>query len=429
MSPSRRPPLRRMLTLALAAVSLGAVLLTAGLTLGLFRISGERNALAALRADAVRLARIQTELDAGRLRPGAVRRAVGDVRFVPDGRPSPFAGLAPSGRTTIEGRDVYYASVPLTLRERSGTLYVVRTAADAAGPPPGLAARVAIAGALALAVSAAVALAVARRMSRPLADLAAAARGVARGERVWMPPGDEPQEVDELRRSFADMAAHLDAARQVERTFLLSVSHELRTPLTAIRGYGEALADGTARGGAEAGRVIVAESKRLERLVGDLIDLARLQAGEFSVAVEEVDLGRLVRSTVESFKPRASEAEVRLEARTDVPGRVETDPDRVHQMIANLVENALRVTPAAGTVAVTAAGATITVADSGPGLAPDDIAHAFERFYLWRRYTGERPVGTGLGLAIVGELARLLGIRIDVGSSASGTTFTLRFDA
>jgi two-component system sensor histidine kinase BaeS len=412
----------------------GAVVVTAGLTFGLLRVNGQSRALSDLRRDARRLERLAERLGANSAQVRCTRkpfpRVFGeDVRFVPVGeQPPALRGLAPEGRATIGGRDVIYTSVAAQFGACTGTLWVFAPASDAGSTPQGIVPRLLLAAGLALLVSVLVAYALAQRMVRPLQQLAHAARRLARGEHIFVPKGSEPQEVAELHDAFTDMSHDLAAAREREQSFLLSVSHELRTPLTAIRGYGEALQDGTARGAGKAGAVIVSESRRLERLVQDLIDLARLEAGEFSVHREEVDLAKLGRNVAEALRPKAQEADVRLDVRSNGPSRVSTDPDRAHQMLANLVENALRVTPAGGRIALTVDDRSVEVADSGPGLEADDVAHAFERFYLWRKYRGERACGTGLGLAIVGELARRLGVDVMIDSRpGAGTRFRLSF--
>jgi two-component system sensor histidine kinase BaeS len=297
--------------------------------------------------------------------------------------------------------------------------------------PQGFAARVALAGLLALAAAVGVAYVLARNLSKPLGELASSARALALGGdgTISASPTD-PVEIAEVKEAFAGMAGDLSSSREREKSFLLSVSHELRTPLTAIRGYGEALADGTARDAEKAGTVVVHESQRLERLVQDLMDLARLESGEFSVHRVDVDLVVAATGVVDALGPLAREAGVTLRVDGDGSVRADTDPDRVHQMIANLVENALRVTPVGGSVTLEVASGSIAVHDSGPGLDSGDLERAFERFYLWRKYRGDRPVGSGLGLAIVGELAQRLGIHLDVRSSpGDGTRFELRFDS
>jgi two-component system sensor histidine kinase BaeS len=334
---------------------------------------------------------------------------------------------APTGEVTLGRRRVVYASTPTSICGRNGTLYVLRAASEVPPLPEGFAIWLALAGLVALLGSLGVAFLIAKRLSKPLGELASSARAIAKGEGRPAPPsGDDPAEVADVKDAFANMATDLSSAREREKSFLLSVSHELRTPLTAVRGYGEALADGTSSDARKAGTVVVRESQRLERLVGDLMDLARLSSGEFSVHPVDVDAFGIATGVAEALAKTAAEAGVSLHV-DGGPARVRTDPDRVHQMVANLVENALRVTPEGGRVSIEVSEATIAVTDSGPGIDAEDLGHAFERFYLWRKYRGDRPVGSGLGLAIVGELAQKLDIALDVHSTSAGTRFELRF--
>jgi two-component system sensor histidine kinase BaeS len=415
-------------------VAVAAVVLTALVTVGLARLGAPDRALRELDVEAERVASVAAGLPCEGQTPRAARALGPRARFVPDD--APRARLTqlrgPTGRTVFGGREALYASRRTTLCGHAGTLYVFRLAREVPTLPEGFTSRLLFAALVALGGSAVVAYGLARRMSRPLGDLARSARAVARGDAtgVTPPTPSDPSEVAELKDAFGGMIADLDVAREREKAFLLSVSHELRTPLTAIRGYGEALVDGTARRSKKAGEVVVRESKRLERLVQDLLDLGRLEAGEFSVEMTSADLGDVAASVVEALRPAAKEAGVRLMARDDGTSVVQTDPDRVHQMVANLVENAMRVTPDGERVEVAVHDRTIAVSDAGPGLEPEDAQHAFERFYLWRKYRGERSVGSGLGLAIVHELAERLGVRVEVHSDgASGTRFELHFDA
>jgi signal transduction histidine kinase len=222
------------------------------------------------------------------------------------------------------------------------------------------------------------------------------------------------------------MSAELARARSAERSFLLSVSHELKTPLTAIRGYSEALDDGVLTP-ERAVKVIRAEAERLERLITDLINLARLDQRRFDIQLENVDLGEIVGEAATRHEGRARELGVRLQVRDDDhPSQALADRDRLLQAVSNLVENALRCTPRHGTVTLSAAAGKVTVTDTGPGIAPDEVPRAFDRFFLYRRYDGQRPVGTGLGLAIVRELAQAMGGDVAVVSSANGTEFAIR---
>ena len=185
------------------------------------------------------------------------------------------------------------------------------------------------------------------------------------------------------------MAEQLAASRDAERAFLLSVSHELKTPLTAIRGYAEGLGEGAFEPG-EAARVIATESGRLERLVRDLLDLARMNRAEFSVRSEAVDLAEIAREAARRHEPTARGLGVDLRAVAD-EAWVTGDGDRILQIASNLVENALRETPAGGSVTVEADRARLVVSDTGPGIPADDLPHAFERFYLYDKI-GARPV-------------------------------------
>lgn len=175
---------------------------------------------------------------------------------------------------------------------------------------------------------------------------------------------------------------------------------------------------------------IDAETARLERLVQDVVDLARLGAKEFRLEPRDADLAGVVRAAGAAHAAQAQAAGLRLDVEAPDGLAARTDPDRVRQVISNLVENALRVTPSGGAIRVAAvpdrAGVRIAVEDSGPGIPPEHLPHVFERSYLWKAVGGEREVGTGLGLAIVRELVTALGGRVDVASEPGrGTAFRL----
>jgi two-component system sensor histidine kinase BaeS len=222
------------------------------------------------------------------------------------------------------------------------------------------------------------------------------------------------------------MAEQLVQARAAEKQFLLSVSHELKTPLTAIRGYAEGVEDG-AFDVDEAVATIMAEAARLERLVRDLLDLARMNRTDFSIHRENVDLAETAREAVRRYEAQARDFGVTLEEFAPAAAPAVADRDRVLQVTSNLVENALRLTPPGGVVRVTAEPGVIIVEDSGPGLRREDLPHAFERFYLHTRYSSDRTVGTGLGLSIVKELTQGMGGSVDVESAPErGTRFTVR---
>ena len=177
-----------------------------------------------------------------------------------------------------------------------------------------------------------------------------------------------PRELALLAESFNEVAVALAKAREAEQAFLLSVSHELKTPLTAIRGYAEGLGEG-ALPADEAAATIVIESRRLERLVGDLLDLARMRKAEFSVRREPIDLRAIAQEALRRYEAQARDFGVTLEADGAAAAPATGDADRTLQIVSNLVENALRLTPAGGSVRIVAAPGSIRVEDTGPGLA------------------------------------------------------------
>ncbi len=166
------------------------------------------------------------------------------------------------------------------------------------------------------------------------------------------------------------------------------------------------------------------EARRLERLVQDLLDLARMSRSSFAVHREEIDLAETARDAGRRYEAQAAQFRLLLEVDAPAEAPALGDGDRVLQVLSNLVENALRCTPAGGRVSVRARPGELEVADTGPGLPPEELPRAFERFFLYRRHGGERAVGTGLGLAIVKDLTEAMGGRVDVRSRpGEGTTF------
>jgi signal transduction histidine kinase len=281
-----------------------------------------------------------------------------------------------------------------------------------------------------LAVAAAVATDLGRRLTRPLREAQSATRRIAGGDlatRVPIDPADG-EELAGLAESINAMAVGLERSRGLERQFLLSVSHDLRTPLTSIRGFAEALAEGRAPDQAHAASVILAESRRLERLVQDLLELAKLDARRFSLDVRATDVAEVVSDTADGFRPAAEKAGVALAVRADGgqgpgPAAAAADPDRLAQVVANLVENALKYAASAIAVGASVADGQVQVwvEDDGPGIPPDDLPHVFEPFYRSSR-AATRQVGTGLGLAIVHELVEAMGGEVRAERAGGGGT-------
>jgi two-component system sensor histidine kinase BaeS len=264
-----------------------------------------------------------------------------------------------------------------------------------------------------------------RRLTRPIRDAHEATRRISQGDlsaRVAAPANGHDDELASLIASINTMAEALERSKGVERQFLLSVSHDLRTPLTSIRGYAEAIADGAVPDAAEASNVILSEARRLERLVGDLLDLAKLESRSFSLSLQPVDLVDIAAGTADGFRPEATDAGVDIDVVTDGPAVVDGDPDRLAQVAANLVQNALKFARGRIRVSVDAANgwARLAVADDGPGIAPEDLPHVFERLYVSRHQPQRKEVGSGLGLAIVRELVTAMGGSVDASGADTG---------
>ncbi|PZE77693.1 sensor histidine kinase KdpD [Curtobacterium sp. MCBD17_019] len=304
--------------------------------------------------------------------------------------------------------------------------------------------RLLVAALFGVAVAVAVGIVVARLVVRPLRRAAAVARRLAGGER-GMAAGAATHETITEVADIDDALATLDAALATsegrQHEFLLSVSHEIRTPLTAIRGYADALADGLVpeQGVAAVGRTLVTETARLDAFTRDLLELARLEADDFPLRPEPVDVAAIATQALTAWDARADGLGVRLalEAHHSLPTCV-SDPMRVRQLLDGLLENALRAAPAGSAVTVRIApgddparpSTTITVEDGGPGLSDADLSEAFQRGLLADRYRRQRAVGTGLGLSIAHRLVGRLGGSLRAGHApGGGAAFTLTLPA
>ena len=287
--------------------------------------------------------------------------------------------------------------------------------------------RLAIAGALGVLVAALLAGYLSRRIVRSVLQLSDAADEVAAGNYAVSVPQNAPGELGHLSARFGEMAGRLAEAEVVERNFLMSVSHELRTPLTAIRGHVSALLEGVVEDPGEQQaslETVEAEATRLERLVGDILDLAKLDTHRFTVTREEVDMGALVDRAYETYRDEARRRTIDYRREGNARPVITSDGDRVLQVVGNLISNAFQATPDGGTVSLELAqqNGTVLVAvqDSGPGIPPE------KREYLFRPFISESGTGTGLGLAIAKELSTALGGRIELRSElGKGSRFEL----
>src|SRR4051794_12803983 len=277
-----------------------------------------------------------------------------------------------------------------------------------------------------LAIGALVAWRIGRRMTKPLRQVEEATRQIATGDlstRLPAPDKGTDDELAALMQSINTMAEALERSRGVEQQFLLSVSHDLRTPLTSIRGYAEAITDGTLAEPAAGATVILSEARRLERLVRDLLDLGKLDARSFSFDLQPLDLVDVAEGTAEGFLPEADEAGLVIEV--DAPPSpviVRGDADRLAQVGANLVENALKFARHRVIVRVSTddGWARFDVVDDGPGIAAQDLPHVFERLYVSRHEPRRTEAGSGLGLAIVRELVTAHGGKVEASAAPSG---------
>ena len=414
----------RSLRARLFAATLAALALTLALTIAIGAVLTRRQVD---QSQASALAKIADDRALDRRQHVSYRKGdqqLGSVRIMIQLR-SAFDGVVPDvnrssdGQTTFDGKRQLYSYRTLP---HLGLLVMRPASVKEAAWRPFLA-DLLLAALAGIGIAALLSFFLARSIVRPLRRVAQATRALAADERHEPLAREGTTELAALADAFNQMAEQLAASREAERDFLLSVSHELKTPLTAIRGYAEGLAEGAFEP-EEAARVITVEGERLERLVRDLLDLARMNRAEFSVRAEPVDLAEVAREAAHRHAGKARELGVELAAAGE-ESWASGDADRVLQIASNLVENALRETPAGGAVTVSSHGAELVVADTGPGIAAEDLSRAFERFYLYDKVGRDRPVGSGLGLAIVKQLATAMGGSVRVESGAGGTTFTV----
>lgn len=447
--------MRQRLTLAiLGAVAATLVVAGAG-TLLLARLGARQQTETDLRSQSREIAASMTDLEGGTRRVlASLRRAldlqgIEVLRFGPGNRTidalPPGVQLAdldiPALRAgkivTGNHGSLVYAAAPA--REVQSILPVVVLTREA-DPLLRPAVRWFLAAAaIALVLGAVVAWRLSRRLVRPIQHAEVATRRIASGDLTARVPDDGgDDELASLVRSVNTMAATLERSRGVEQQFLLSVSHDLRTPLTSIRGYAEAISDGALPDPSAGGAVILAEARRLERLVRDLLDLAKLESRQFRFELQPVDLADIAAGTVDGFRPEAADAGIALDvvisatagdsgtagggADGGPAALVKGDADRLAQIGANLVENALRFARERVTIVVGRANgwACLDVIDDGPGIAEPDLPHVFERLYVSRHEPRRTEVGSGLGLAIVRELVVAMGGRVWASAAAGG---------
>lgn len=346
-----------------------------------------------------------------------------DWALIDRGRSQTIDGVDPTTKERViaVASPIYLGADTSKAEGAIGAVVLARPVRTLTANPRRVARRVAPAFAIGTAIALALASAVGWGVTRPLRALAAAARSIGRGRYDVRLDRARRDEIGDVNRAFGEMVGRLRDADEQKRSFLMRVSHELRTPLTAIQGHVNALQDGIIDDEADRQAsygVIETEAARLERLVRELLDLARLEARAFTLRVEPVDLGAVVDECTHAHRQAARAGGVEVRCTVGDALVVDGDADRLRQVVGNLVENAIRWTPAGGTVDVSGRRAggrvVVEVADSGPGVAPEERRRVFEPLY-----SGDGR-GTGLGLAIAAELVGAMGGTIEVDAAAGG---------
>ncbi len=273
-------------------------------------------------------------------------------------------------------------------------------------------------------------LAISRTVSRPLAQLARAARAFAAHNWDQRAQVRGTEEVAEVAFAFNDMADSLQQSEALRRNLMADVAHELRTPLTVLQGNLRAMLDGVYPLERNEIATLYDESRLLNRLVDDLRELALAEAGQLKLNLQLIDLSVLIGTTVANFMPVAAERDLTLDTQIDRALEVYADPDRAAQVLRNLIANALWHTPPQGNVVIEAQQLDrdwqISVTDSGEGIAPEDLPHVFDRFYRSDESRARHAGGSGLGLAIAKSLVEAMGGQIGVESELGhGSRFWL----
>jgi len=278
---------------------------------------------------------------------------------------------------------------------------------------------------LAVVASIVLAIVLGRMLAKPLDEVGAAARRIADGDYAARVPREGPEEIASLADSFNQMAASLEEQERMRRDFIANAAHELRTPLTNLQGYLEALRDGVITPDRATYESLYEEADRLVRLSRSLDALAEGDSATDPPTLVELDLAVAVRTALDLATPSIERAGLRLT--TEVPATLpaRADPDGLAQVLANLLSNAVRYTPAGGAITVRAerrpADLLVSVANTGDGIPPEDLDRVFERFYRVEKSRDRARGGAGIGLAIVKQLVEAGGGSVGA-ESRDGTT-------
>lgn len=276
-----------------------------------------------------------------------------------------------------------------------------------------------------------VSIALSTRLSRPIGRLAQASRRVASGRYAERVPVSSHDEIGELAESFNTMAASLEATERRRLQLVGDVAHELRTPLATLDGYLEGLEDGVVQPAEPTWKLLRGETARLSRLVNDLQELWRAEAGQLSLSLTTIDVAEQLSAAGERFATQAEDhgIEIRVDAG---PGRptLRADAERLGQILDNFLSNAVRYSPQASTVTLSSSAdadeVIVAVTDQGPGLTEEQLERVFERFYRVDSSRSRALGGSGIGLAISRALAEAMGGRVEAFSDGPGRGATFR---
>lgn len=418
-----------VMTVAATSISSYVLIRRATITTSQRELAGEARAVSKTFSNRAGLTRSSFDRELAVVADAGIFTSVQFVLLAPDGTISPPLehGLSKAQinpPALLNGKQVTghtkallaYSAVPTPLQTSNNGTPVLVVTRRVRNPVNGFR-YFGLIGLGAVLAAALVAAALARRFTRPVVAAVATTRLIASGDldaKVAVGAREDP-EFAQLAESINSMGANLARARDQERQFLLSVSHELRTPLTSIRGYADAVLDGATDDPHGAAAIISTEARRLERLVQDLLDLARLDADRFTFELRTVDAALVVSQVVDGFQPRAAELGITLSLApgADRPCPVSSDSDRLGQILANLVENASSFAAGQVVVGLTGGpeGTVLWVDDDGPGIPSDRLTRVFDRHFTTDGDTG-RGKGSGLGLAIVAELVAAMGARV-----------------
>ncbi|MFZ5597310.1 MAG: ATP-binding protein [Bacillota bacterium] len=334
------------------------------------------------------------------------------------------------------GTDVIFAAIPVVKGEKTeGALLVYSPMAPIEANIKAIKEAVLYSFVFGIVAATMLALVLSRKVTGPILKINSAARAMANGDfgiKITAGGSDElgvlAESINTLSVQLSEKIKTIEENDLARREFVAGISHELRTPLTIMQGYTEALMDGIARDDREREkylRNIYNECLRLRRLVDDVLDLRKMETGIISMQMGRVDIGEMIRDVSLKFKETMAERNIKFDTVIHGEGLlVRGDPDRLKQVLINLVDNAVRFSPAGGTVAIVGERENekvkVTVMDQGPGIGPEDRQHIWQRFYMANKASPGRNSGSGLGLAIAKQIVDMHGGEIGVESPARG---------